>query len=151
MGVGTSKYLQKQRDRKATLLNLPPESTTKVISSYYWVYLIKCTNPTTGRFGWYVGWTQKTPEDRLEEHLRGKGNIFLYQAVNAGCTLEVVGKERFYKNKTSSDREAQLIHQYKNRLLNIKLESKDVKQRSKNLGNTLNYKNAKTNLDWILS
>ena len=122
----------------------------KRLSSKFWVYLIKCTNPKNNRVAWYVGWTQRDPETRLVEHIQGTGNAFLHSAIKHGCTVEIHCKEWFYYHKESTNREAHLINQLRKRLLNIKLESFKVKTRISEKGNTLNYINAKTNFEHLL-
>jgi predicted GIY-YIG superfamily endonuclease len=148
MGAGTSKYLQKQLARKTQTLDL---SGAKQLSSKFWVYLIKCTNPKNQKIAWYVGWTQRDPSTRLQEHLVGKGNAFLGSAAKCGCKLELAGKEWFSSHRKSTDREAALILQLRSRLLNVKLESMNVKTRISADGNTFNYRNAQTNFDCLMN
>jgi len=48
----------------------------------------------------YLGFTTRTPEDRLREHLEGKGSPLVKAAVEAGIDVTI---SRTWRDKTRSD------------------------------------------------
>lgn len=53
------------------------------------VYLLCFSAPYRGARH-YLGWTARTVENRLQDHLSGKGNGLVHAAHRAGRTIEVV-------------------------------------------------------------